>query len=144
MIGADGRGYVLADRSCKLSPAGWARQAVDAYHEFKADRLIAERNFGGALVEHVIRTAEPNIAHREVIASRFHTVCKTSTTPRFNRMRAYATRRVRGTPQGTGGDAMTKNQKREAIKRRDQEGERLRSIGRSYNVSAATISRLAP
>jgi phage terminase large subunit-like protein len=44
----DGRGYVLADRSCKLSPAGWARQAVDAYHEFKADRLIAERNFGGA------------------------------------------------------------------------------------------------
>jgi phage terminase large subunit-like protein len=57
-LGADGRGYVLADRSCKLSPAGWARQAVDAYHEFKADRLIAERNFGGALVEHVIRTAD--------------------------------------------------------------------------------------
>jgi phage terminase large subunit-like protein len=48
-LGADGRGYVLADRSCKLSPAGWARQAVEAYHEFKADRLIAERNFGGAL-----------------------------------------------------------------------------------------------
>ena len=69
-LGADGRGYVLADRSCKLSPAGWARQAVDAYHEFKADLLIAERNFGGALVEHVIRTAEPNIAYREVIASR--------------------------------------------------------------------------
>jgi phage terminase large subunit-like protein len=38
-LGADGRGYVLADRSCKLSPAGWARQAVDSYHEFKADRL---------------------------------------------------------------------------------------------------------
>ena len=34
-------------------------------------------------------------------------------------------------------------QKREAIKRRDREGETLRSIGRSYNV-AATISRLAP
>jgi phage terminase large subunit-like protein len=60
-LGVDGRGYVLADRSCKLSPAGWARQAVEAYHEFKADRLIAERNFGGALVEHTIRTAEPNI-----------------------------------------------------------------------------------
>ena len=39
---------------------------------------------------------------------------------------------------------LTPNQKREAIKRRDQEGETLRSIGRSYNVSAATISRLAP
>jgi phage terminase large subunit-like protein len=69
-LGVDGRGYILADRSCKLSPAGWARQAVAAYHEFRADRLIAERNFGGALVEHTIRTADPNIAYREVIASR--------------------------------------------------------------------------
>jgi hypothetical protein len=30
-LGVDGRGYVLADRSCKLSPAGWARQAVDLF-----------------------------------------------------------------------------------------------------------------
>jgi DNA invertase Pin-like site-specific DNA recombinase len=37
---------------------------------------------------------------------------------------------------------LTSHQKREAIKRRDHEGETLRSIGRSYNVSAATISRL--
>jgi hypothetical protein len=37
---------------------------------------------------------------------------------------------------------LTPHQKREAIKRRDKEGETLRSIGRSYNVSAATISRL--
>ena len=37
---------------------------------------------------------------------------------------------------------LTPHQKREAIKRRDQQGETLRSIGRSYNVSAATISRL--
>jgi DNA invertase Pin-like site-specific DNA recombinase len=39
---------------------------------------------------------------------------------------------------------LTPHQKREAIKRRDREGETLRSIGRSYNVSRATISRLAP
>jgi DNA invertase Pin-like site-specific DNA recombinase len=38
---------------------------------------------------------------------------------------------------------LTDHQKRETIKRRDNEGETLRSIGRSYNVSAATISRLA-
>jgi DNA invertase Pin-like site-specific DNA recombinase len=37
---------------------------------------------------------------------------------------------------------LTPHQKREAIKRRDKDGETLRSIGRSYNVSAATISRL--
>jgi DNA invertase Pin-like site-specific DNA recombinase len=39
---------------------------------------------------------------------------------------------------------LTPHQKREAIKRRDKGGETLRSIGRSYNVSAATISRLSP
>ena len=37
---------------------------------------------------------------------------------------------------------LTPHQKREAIKRRDDDSETLRSIGRSYNVSAATISRL--
>ena len=37
---------------------------------------------------------------------------------------------------------LTPHQQREAIKRRDKDGETLRSIARSYNVSAATISRL--
>jgi phage terminase large subunit-like protein len=68
--GTDGRGYVLADRTCKLSPDGWGRRAVEAYHEFKADRIIAERNFGGAMVAHVIRTVDPNVSYREVVASR--------------------------------------------------------------------------
>ena len=69
-LGADGLGYVLADRTCKLSPDGWGRAAVNAYHEFKADRIVAERNFGGAMVEHVIRTVDPNVSYREVTASR--------------------------------------------------------------------------
>ena len=68
--GIDGRGYVLADRSCKLSPAGWGRRACEAFHEFNADRLIYERNFGGAMVEHVIKTADPSVACKEVVASR--------------------------------------------------------------------------
>jgi DNA invertase Pin-like site-specific DNA recombinase len=37
---------------------------------------------------------------------------------------------------------LTPHQRREAIKRRDIDGETLRSIGRSYNVSAQTIARL--
>ena len=69
-IGSDGLGYVLADRTCKLSPDGWGRRAVDAYRDFKADRIIAERNFGGAMVEHVIRTIDRNIPYLEVTASR--------------------------------------------------------------------------
>ena len=68
--GVDGRAYVLADRTCKLSPDGWGRRAVEAYHEFKADRIVAERNFGGAMVESVIRTIGPRVSYKEVTASR--------------------------------------------------------------------------
>jgi hypothetical protein len=40
--------------------------------------------------------------------------------------------------------SLTPHQQREAIKRRDVDGETLRSIARSYNVSPQTISRLTP
>jgi predicted phage terminase large subunit-like protein len=69
-LGSDDKCYVLADRTCKLSPDAWGREAVRAYREFKADRIVAERNFGGALVEHVLRTVDRNIPYREVTASR--------------------------------------------------------------------------
>jgi predicted phage terminase large subunit-like protein len=68
--GVDGKAYILADRTCKLSPDGWGRRTVDAYREFKADRIVAERNFGGAMVEHIIRTVDASVAYREVTASR--------------------------------------------------------------------------
>jgi DNA invertase Pin-like site-specific DNA recombinase len=38
---------------------------------------------------------------------------------------------------------LTEHQKREAIRRRDRDGESVREIARSYNVSHSTISRLA-
>jgi predicted phage terminase large subunit-like protein len=68
--GIDGRAYIIADRTCSLSPAGWGRQVVQAYHEFNADRIVAEKNFGGAMVEAVIRTADPKAPVRMVNASR--------------------------------------------------------------------------
>ena len=46
----DGRFYVLADLTSQLSPDGWARRVIDAYRTFKADPIVAERNFGGAMV----------------------------------------------------------------------------------------------
>jgi predicted phage terminase large subunit-like protein len=55
--GVDGRGYVVADRSCKLSPDGWARRAVQAYLDFKADLIVYEKNFGGDMVDSTIKTA---------------------------------------------------------------------------------------
>lgn len=68
--GVDGNAYILADRTCKLSPDGWGRRAVAAYHEFRADRIVAERNYGGAMVQHVIRTVDRSAAYTEVVASR--------------------------------------------------------------------------
>ena len=37
---------------------------------------------------------------------------------------------------------LTEHQKREAIRRRDRDGEPVREVARSYNVSHSTISRL--
>jgi phage terminase large subunit-like protein len=71
--GVDGRGYVLGDRSCKLPPGAWARRAIDAYHEFNADRIVAERSFGGAMVENTIKMAQRSdewVSYEEVVASR--------------------------------------------------------------------------
>ena len=69
-LGTDGRCYVLEDASCRLSPEQWARRAVAAYHKHQADRIIGEANYGGAMVEAVIRTANPRVPYRAVHATR--------------------------------------------------------------------------
>lgn len=66
----DGRYVVLEDATCSLSPAGWGRRAVDCYKRWRADRIVAERNFGGAMVEAVIRGADRNAPVKMVTASR--------------------------------------------------------------------------
>ena len=47
-------GYVLADFTCALSPAGWGRRVAEAVSAHKADCVVAEQNFGGAMVESVL------------------------------------------------------------------------------------------
>ena len=69
-IGFDDRFYVLADRTAKLAPVEWAREAVKAYSEFGADRIIAEANNGGDLVEATIRMVDRNVSFKKVHASR--------------------------------------------------------------------------
>lgn len=70
-LGEDGRGYVLADRTLEgRDPATWARAAVAAYKDFAADRIVAEANQGGDLVESVIRQVDPSVPIRLVRATR--------------------------------------------------------------------------
>ena len=70
-IGTDGCGYVLADASEeRLSPGRWAKRAVDLYHRLEADRIVAEVNQGGEMVEAVIRQADESVPVEQVRASR--------------------------------------------------------------------------
>lgn len=68
--GVDGRGYVLDDLSCRLSPDGWANRAVSAYRNLQADKIIAEANNGGDLVESVIRTVDRIVPFKKVHAAK--------------------------------------------------------------------------
>ncbi|MFZ5610189.1 MAG: DNA-packaging protein [Pseudomonadota bacterium] len=70
-LGPDGHFYVLADDSVQgLSPEGWSQRAVAAYDRHGADRLVAEVNNGGDLVEAVLRACASHVAYRAVRASR--------------------------------------------------------------------------
>jgi len=67
----DWRAYVLADASVSVaSPATWATAAIRAMEQFGAERLVAEVNQGGDLVEQVIRQVDPMVPFRAVHASR--------------------------------------------------------------------------
>lgn len=67
----DGEAYVLADRSAGgLTPVEWAARAIAAFHEFKADLLVAEANQGGEMVSAVLRQQLRQAPVKLVYASR--------------------------------------------------------------------------
>jgi phage terminase large subunit-like protein len=67
---AAGHGYVLGDRSGRYAPTEWARTAIRLYREHKADRVVAEINNGGEMVEATLRMVDPNVAFTSVRATR--------------------------------------------------------------------------
>ncbi|MGW8203680.1 DNA-packaging protein [Sphingomonas bisphenolicum] len=70
-VGGDGRAYVIADASVAgQSPEGWARAVAAAALVHDADRVVAEANNGGAMVESVLRAAEAAMPVKLVHASR--------------------------------------------------------------------------
>jgi phage terminase large subunit-like protein len=70
-LGADEILYVLADCSVAgLRPEGWARAVARAAAAWGADRVIAEKNQGGDMVESVLRSVDAMLPVRLVSASR--------------------------------------------------------------------------
>lgn len=67
----DWRAYVLADCTIRgVGPVGWACAAIAAMDQYGAERLIAEVNQGGQLVEEVIRQVDPFVPYKAVHAAR--------------------------------------------------------------------------
>jgi phage terminase large subunit-like protein len=63
-------GYMLADLSVAgLSPEGWARKVAAAAAAWGADRVVAEANNGGRMVEAVLRGADLNLPIKLVHAA---------------------------------------------------------------------------
>lgn len=66
----DDRYYILEDCSLRGTPDQWIRRSVLKYHEHQADRIIAEVNNGGDLVENLLRNTDKNVSYRSVRATR--------------------------------------------------------------------------
>ncbi len=66
----DGHLYVLEDASRQGSPLQWAKAAVAAYYTHRADRIVAEINNGGEMVEATLRQVDAKIPYRPVYATR--------------------------------------------------------------------------
>jgi len=69
-VDKSGSGYVLADESGRYRPEEWARKALELFDTYGADRVIAEVNQGGDMVEAVLRSQRPNVPYRKVSATR--------------------------------------------------------------------------
>ena len=69
-LGTDGNAYVLEDLTLKAGPGTWGNVAVSAYQRHQADVIVAETNYGGAMVQQVIKTADKRANYKEVKASR--------------------------------------------------------------------------
>ena len=69
-IGNNGDYYILDDKSLRASPDAWARQAVMLYHEYKADKIIAETNNGGDMVIMLLKQVDASVPTKKVTATR--------------------------------------------------------------------------
>ena len=62
--------HVLADESCTKSPSEWAKHIENVYYKYTADKIIVEKNFGGALVESVLTASWKSAPIKMIHASR--------------------------------------------------------------------------
>lgn len=69
-LGTDGNAYLLEDCTVKAGPAVWGKVACDAWERHRADKVVAEQNYGGAMVKSTIQTYNSRIPYKKVNATR--------------------------------------------------------------------------
>lgn len=69
-LGTDGHFYILEDASLRGDPLTWAHTVSDLFNAYDADKVVAEVNNGGDLVEALLRQVDPDIPYRSVHATR--------------------------------------------------------------------------
>jgi hypothetical protein len=71
-LGTDKHGYLFSDLTKRASIKDVCTSAVEQYHDWKADRLVAEVNNGGDWIEHSIRLVPgaSNISYKKLTASK--------------------------------------------------------------------------
>lgn len=67
---AESQFYVLEDGSLRGSPSEWAQMAIDLYWAYSADRVVAEVNNGGEMIEALLRDIDPQVSYTPVRATR--------------------------------------------------------------------------
>ncbi|HEY0131767.1 MAG TPA: terminase family protein [Allosphingosinicella sp.] len=88
-LGADGTAYVLADCSVSgMRPEGWAAAVARAAEAWGADRVVAEKNQGGDMVESVLRSVDAGLPVKLVSASRGKAARAEPVTAQFETGRA--------------------------------------------------------
>lgn len=66
----NGTCYILQDATDRFSPEAWAAKAIELYHLYGADRIVAERNQGGDMVRYTFKSVDETIPIKLVHASR--------------------------------------------------------------------------
>lgn len=69
-LGIDGEWYVLESQGYRLSPLGWAKQVWAQFDRYQADKVIAETNNGGEMVEATLHQERRNGPVKQIKASR--------------------------------------------------------------------------
>lgn len=64
------RGYILEDGSMKGTPEQWGAKVIKLYRKWEADKIIAEKNNGGEMVSHVIKSVDRSAPVKLVHASK--------------------------------------------------------------------------